>query len=67
VPLAQASPGDLVYLQDLEASIRHIALVIENQEPTVAHASRTRGVTIEPLAELLKRYRFKAATRLAPP
>lgn len=65
VALAALATGDLVGLKHRERQIGHVGLVLATGPVTLAHASLERGVTEEPLADVLLRYQFRAARRFA--
>lgn len=69
LPLAQARPGDLLYLSHRGRRIPHVALVVEPEAGVacVTHANLDGGgVCIEPLDALLQRYALRSLRRLAP-
>jgi len=49
--------GDLVGFKDSTGKFKHVGIVLKGQgEPTFLHASHPRGVRIEALSEVVKRY-----------
>lgn len=65
VALAALATGDLVGLKHRERQIGHVGIVLATGPVTLVHASLERGVTEEPLADVLLRYQFRAARRFA--
>jgi cell wall-associated NlpC family hydrolase len=66
VAVEGATTGDLVGLRHRERQVGHIGLVLATAPPTLAHASLERGVTEEPLADVLARYQLRGLRRFRP-